>query len=151
MQKSPTRPYIVHATYAEGMLKRHRLREAQLWLSDAADYYTPAGLLVLDLGQLDAPADWERLPSKDRVQFHMKNMAMQLTQVWSTQPVMKSLATTNCKEETMCRLCVCMLMRAVVTNSSSQVLQDTVGLRLIVELLRSSGTQLELQWLSIVC
>ncbi len=36
---------------------------------------------MLDLGQLDVPADWEQLPSKDRVQFHMKNMAMQLDQV----------------------------------------------------------------------
>ena len=133
------------------MLNRHRLREAQLWLSDAADYYTPAGLLVLDLGQLDTPADWERLPSKDRVQIHTKNMAMQLTQVWSTQPDMKSLATIKCKEAAMCRLCICMLIRAVVTTSPSQVLQDTVGLRLIIELLHSSGTQLELQWLSIVC
>ena len=81
MQKADIKPYAVHATYAEGMLKRHRLREAQLWLSDDADYYTPGGLLMLDLGQLDVPADWEQLPSKDRVQFHMKNMAMQLDQV----------------------------------------------------------------------
>jgi len=81
VQKAELKPYAVHATYAEGMLKRHRLREAQLWLSDDVDYYTPGGLLMLDLGQLDAPADWEQLPSKDRVQFHMKNMAMQLDQV----------------------------------------------------------------------
>ncbi|DBA91286.1 TPA: hypothetical protein ACH3X2_004051 [Trebouxia sp. C0005] len=91
-EKTQTRPCIVHATYAEGMLKRHRLREAQLWLSDAADYYTPAGLLVLDLGQLEAPADWERLPSKDRVQFHMKNMAMQLTQFWYAAGVAVALS-----------------------------------------------------------
>ncbi|KAA6421283.1 MAG: glycosyltransferase family 77 [Trebouxia sp. A1-2] len=79
-EKAEIKPYAVHATYAEGMLKRHRLREAQLWLSDDADYYTPGGLLMLDLAQLDVPADWEQLPSRNRVQFHMKNMAMQLDQ-----------------------------------------------------------------------
>lgn len=87
------------------MLKRHRLREAQLWLSDDADYYTPGGLLMLDLAQLDVPADWEQLPSRNRVQFHMKNMAMQLDQVDiflnQSDTLMPLARTLICHEEAM--------------------------------------------------
>ncbi|DBA68117.1 TPA: hypothetical protein ACH3X2_013926 [Trebouxia sp. C0005] len=84
------------------MLKRHRLREAQLWLSDDADYYTPGGLLMLDLAQLDVPADWEQLPSRNRVQFHMKNMAMQLDQFWYAAGVAVALSRVLILPRFMC-------------------------------------------------
>ena len=81
MQRLQSPLYTIHANFASGGMKRHRFREAQLWLQDRPAYYNVSQLLSFDMHPLPAPADWERLPTKQRIQFHIKNVGAQLQQV----------------------------------------------------------------------
>ena len=78
--------YVVHANYAAGGIKRHRLREAQLWQYDKPEYYDVPQLLSFDMHTLQPPSNWNKLLTKQRIQFHIKNVGVQLQQVTPTCP-----------------------------------------------------------------
>ncbi|KAL3151812.1 hypothetical protein ABBQ38_012780 [Trebouxia sp. C0009 RCD-2024] len=75
--------YVVHANFGPGGgTKRHKLRETQLWQFDTPAYYNVSRLLSFDIHPLETPGDWSELPTRQRVRFHIRNVAVQLQQFW---------------------------------------------------------------------
>ena len=73
----------MHANFGPGGgTKRHRLRETQLWQFDTPAYYNVSRLLSFDIHSLQTPGDWSELPTRERVRFHIRNVAVQMQQVW---------------------------------------------------------------------
>ncbi|DBA89705.1 TPA: hypothetical protein ACH3X2_004594 [Trebouxia sp. C0005] len=75
--------HVVHANFIGGGFKRHRFREAQLWLYDKPAYYSVDHLLSFDMRTLQPPANWLHLNSRHRVQFHLESIGTQLQQFWN--------------------------------------------------------------------
>ena len=81
LQKLKSPLHVVHANYIGGGFKRHRFREAQLWLYDKPAYYNVDHMLSFDIRTLQPPANWLHLNTRHRVQFHLENIGTQLQQV----------------------------------------------------------------------
>lgn len=90
------KPYVVHCTFQYGGSagKRHRLREAMLWV-DPPEYYSEGQFLSVDLQYPDTPADFQEQDKvmmegkrfkttwqgNDMVDFHLKALGRELQQL----------------------------------------------------------------------